>query len=585
MTTTSTASGSMDTAGGAITRLNPADGLFLRAEHLRAMEDYASDLALAVGMAGGPGVVHGYQVSLSQDGSAVQVTGGLAIDPDGRPLRSKSGASAPVTGLHPLADEFYVVEIEAASWSFGSEGVYGALCDDPCGTGSSIAPYIAEGIRLTLRKDEFSGQLDLVRESERRNRLASLYFERERANGGYRAVTGNVPWLLPNARSAAVETLLGRPWDGGTAAPSGTAVPLAVLLQVDGVWVLDTWTARRDVADPPPRAAWQWRLGMRPWSVFVAQVLQLEDQLGGGGAGSVVPPAVAAAKDATVDRFVAEVRAITRSPKLLAAAAQAERQTREKRSKLGTLIDAGILELPPAGYLDLGGGGTSRDEVEEFAAQMFGGGVDVEVREVRPDYVAHAVEEVQHMDRIRLDGDPRPQVDVLVPMRSLVDLDPLRPDGDYGWVAYVRRREEAPTPPEETPKEQDLVEVYLATLDLTADDHIDQVAEQIIKAGGDPRFELIGMVGYPAGQWAVPQDVKGTAYADIQSALDSDVVVWGVVGLTTSQERRPLAAARAARMVVTTGSGQHSVGFGPTFVGGQSKVEAIFVVLGPVFVG
>ena len=97
MTTTSTASGSMDTAGGAITRLNPADGLFLRAEHLRAMEDYASDLALAVGMAGGPGVVHGYQVSLSQDGSAVQVTGGLAIDPDGRPLRSKSGASAPVT--------------------------------------------------------------------------------------------------------------------------------------------------------------------------------------------------------------------------------------------------------------------------------------------------------------------------------------------------------------------------------------------------------------------------------------------------------------------------------------------------------
>ena len=59
MTTTSTASGSMDTAGGAITRLNPADGLFLRAEHLRAMEDYASDLALAVGMAGGPGVVHG----------------------------------------------------------------------------------------------------------------------------------------------------------------------------------------------------------------------------------------------------------------------------------------------------------------------------------------------------------------------------------------------------------------------------------------------------------------------------------------------------------------------------------------------
>ena len=54
MTNSRTVSGSADTAGGAITRLNPSDGLFLRAEHLRAMEDYASDLALAVGVDGEP---------------------------------------------------------------------------------------------------------------------------------------------------------------------------------------------------------------------------------------------------------------------------------------------------------------------------------------------------------------------------------------------------------------------------------------------------------------------------------------------------------------------------------------------------
>jgi len=582
MTNSRTVSGSADTAGGAITRLNPSDGLFLRAEHLRAMEDYASDLALAVGMAGGPGVVHGYQVSLSQDASAVQVTGGLAIDPDGRPLRSKSGASASTVGLHPLADEFYVVEIEAASWSFGSEGVYGALCDDPCGNGSSIAPYIAEGIKLTLRKDEFSGQLDLVDEGRRRNRLASLYFERERANGGYRSVTGNVPWLLPNARSGAVESLLGRPWDGGTAAPGGTAVPLAVLLQVNGAWVLDTWTARRDVADPPPRSAWQWRLGMRPWSVFVAQLLQLEDELAGGSAGSFTPPAVVAAREATVDRFVAEVRAISRSRKLLAAADDAERHSRRNRSKRGTLIDSGILELPPAGYLDLGGGGTGRDEVEDFAAKMFGGGVDVAVREVRADYVAHAVEQVQHMDRIPLDGDPRPQVDVLVPQRGLVDLDPLRPDGDYGWVAYVRRRDVAVVPPVETPEQLDVVEVWMGTFDLADGDQVGPLAERIIKAGGDPRFKQVGVVTYPAGRWAVPVDKEGTAYAEVQAAITGEIVPWCVVGLTTAPDRQPLAAARAARMVMPNGKGQHAAGWGPTYVSGDGKVEAIFVVLGPV---
>ena len=52
-------------AGGGIVRLNPFDGLFLRAEHLEQLQAYARELTHALGQAGGTGVVHGYGVTLS----------------------------------------------------------------------------------------------------------------------------------------------------------------------------------------------------------------------------------------------------------------------------------------------------------------------------------------------------------------------------------------------------------------------------------------------------------------------------------------------------------------------------------------
>src|SRR6185503_13536483 len=185
--------GSDAVAGGAITRLNPADGLFLRAEHLNRMQDYTADLVAAVGAGVGPGVAYGFKCTLSKDNDAVQVTGGLAFG-NGRPLRSSEPASVSLKGLAPAGDDFWVVEIVPDTWTFGSEPVYGGLCEDPCGQGSGIRPYAAEGIKLRLRKDsfdDFGGQLN------RRNWLASHYFERERDYGGESAPSPNAPWLLP----------------------------------------------------------------------------------------------------------------------------------------------------------------------------------------------------------------------------------------------------------------------------------------------------------------------------------------------------------------------------------------------------
>src|SRR6266704_2124202 len=104
MTTTArgaTSSGSADTSGGWFTRLNPADGLFLRAEHLMQIEDYAAGLSHAVGRAAGAGVVYGFKCTLSADGTKVQATGGFAIAPSGQPLRSKSTIEVPIDKLAP----------------------------------------------------------------------------------------------------------------------------------------------------------------------------------------------------------------------------------------------------------------------------------------------------------------------------------------------------------------------------------------------------------------------------------------------------------------------------------------------------
>ena len=60
-------SGSEDIeAGAGLISLNPEDGLFLRAEHLTTIQDYARALAMAVGQAAGAGVVWGLDLRIDE---------------------------------------------------------------------------------------------------------------------------------------------------------------------------------------------------------------------------------------------------------------------------------------------------------------------------------------------------------------------------------------------------------------------------------------------------------------------------------------------------------------------------------------
>ena len=82
------------------------------------------------------------------------------------------------------------------------------------------------------------------------------------------------------------------------------------------------------------------------------------------------------------------------------------------------LIDGGIVEVPSAGYLPVTP--NSVVTVNAQVRRLLGRGVDLRFCIVRPDFVAHALEEAQHMERISLlEGldhpDRQPEVDILVP--------------------------------------------------------------------------------------------------------------------------------------------------------------------------
>lgn len=534
--------------------LNPADGLFLRAEHLDAIQSYARSLVAATATATGTGVVHGLRVTLA-DGtatdsrSALEISPGVAISPTGRLLRlgrtlrvHLDAGSVPAR----LNNGFWVVELHWASGTSGSAPVYGSLCHDACSDGgSTIAPWRDEGVEVLLTPDSLAG-LDATSTDVRRSWLASAYFERERAAGQ--------PWLLPAKEGGRVAPLPTRAWDDGTALPPEAGVPLAALQQVDGDWVLDQWTARRLVDGPAAHDTWRSRLAMRPWTVFLAQVLQLEDQLADAGAalgladaypGRLVVLDVEVEEELRepIERYMREMRDKFPSKwhqftELEEAVHGAAVRKRGKLTAVRSLEGLGLRELPPAGYLSVD---ETQAGLAELLTEFFGPRVELRLRTVRADQVAGAVMDAQHRDRIPLDSDlGRPQVDVLVPLEPADKVELAVPG--YGWVAFVRASEapvSAPPPPE-----TEEVTVYVGTGD--GDDPVQPFRDGELRDARE-----IGVLRYPVGGWEFP----GGEVAQKAAALVSELGVAAVVALTDTTARAPLAALRAALFVASVDSG------------------------------
>ncbi|MGW6129714.1 hypothetical protein ACWFNE_06790 [Cellulomonas sp. NPDC055163] len=497
------------------TALRPVDGLFLRAEHLAVMQGYTRSLTRALATATGPGVVHGLRTWL--DGGTLVVENGLAISPDGTLLPLADGPVkidlAPLT--HPTGAGVWRVELHPATGTSGPAPVYDSMCGDGCGRGcgcsggsdgagsaggSSRDQWKHEGVVVRVVAHDMPAVVS-VPVSQKRNVVASTYFENERV--------GVPPWLLPAGAGKEVAALLSQqhPWDDGTALQAGSGVPLALLVDLGGRKEVDEWAARRLVDGAAAQGTWLGRLGMRPWSVFLAQILQFEQELleeFGPGATAL---AVSTAEQLHAD--LTDVLAI--QPKVGSLGRQAilgrvgqHLEELLASSEFSTTRKGRLVEIAPAGYLPYVARTWDDDVVRAAVTALLGQALDLRIRHMRVDQVAGEIVAAQHRDRIPLlDGRSWPKLDILVPServdRPHIEADP------YGWIAFVRRGPE-PDPVVEPTLEDVDVYVYRPK----DEDGFDQGGHgkntDLVKAilAADPPEGRVGRVTYPTGAWAYP---------------------------------------------------------------------------------
>lgn len=372
---------------------------------------------------------------------------------------SLDAVTAPGTGAVVPTDLYLVVAYHAEALC-GQEDVYGKLCEDACVT-STDRPYRLEGVllrALPLPLPPAPCTASWLTPVHRRSQVASAWFADERARLG-KEMSGT--------------RLRQDFWCLGATEETGDGVPLAVV-SVTGQgaarlpgWV-DEWIARRERMSDPPLRWWQWQTGMRPLAVFWAQVLQFQCQLAdvisvtptpGGDRDPCARQYTLLQKTqgmlAEVERQYREMvaragetaktdlryREMSRDvldrtgelemfrPDFVTRVADLQADVKATLTQIGqnvvtrVLIEHGITELPPAGWLPVAPGPL---DVNTQVQRLMGDGVDLRFCAVRPDFVPHAFEEAQHMDRICLlqglsDPNDRPEVDVLVPDGKVLD--------------------------------------------------------------------------------------------------------------------------------------------------------------------
>ena len=515
-----------------LTRLNYHDGMFLRAAELKQEQDYLRQLAALSNQAGGAGIVHGFDCTMQ--GGQLHVGPGLAIDPQGRVLRLPQSTSVgiddliarsrpagaagpppePVEGSaafelcevrsgdapasFPGPDNLYVITVGYAEAACGESEIYGDPCQQAC-RGSTDYAYLVEGVilratpfRTALRQPSFPNLTQI----HLRSRLAAGYFDWEQQQ---------TQGLISRAGLASPA------WCLGAVESGGDDIPLA-LLSVGSAQFLDAWIVRRERMDSPPRRYWMQRMAMRPWSVFLAQILQFQCQLrhcfepGAAEEGGEDPCRESKDKMSGAAGLMAELLPHYRAVSELLAQDPARfpgidvprfessvKQLEELKTRLqtaqpaalaaGTLLNCGIVELPSAGYLPVfPERGIS---VNEQVRNLMGAGVDLRFCAVRADYVPHALEAAQHMERISLvqgleRPSDKPRVDVLVPGGEIRPVQSLPPGTGYDMTLKL-------FPPG--------FSMLVATTWEPTDEDKGKVLRDIIEAGvqaGEPRFVFRG---------------------------------------------------------------------------------------------
>jgi hypothetical protein len=460
-----------------LTRLNYFDGKFLRAQDLQAEQRYLRYLVELSNQANGSGIVHGFDLALGS-GDKLTIQPGLAIDPQGRVLllpqecalsiqdlldRSRSTqslfqtAATATTGGFEICQEvsatpvtapfsgrdWYLLTIAHAEALCGEEDVYGKLCEEACIT-STDRPWRLEGVVVRLHPLPLNTQLTKSTAVS----LGAVHLRSQLASAWFADEAGRLDSLISKA---GLESSV---WCHGAADFTGSEVALGVLVRQGGTTLfLDEWIARREIMDTPARRYWQWRMRQRSWDVYLAHILQFQCQLRDAFGKAPTTPveddpcsqakylvAEAAEHLKTLTEFyqatTTKLVKMAPSERLDVLGAKtipqvdftrmADLRHRLEKAKLAfeflpqdrLLIQRGIVELPSAGYLPVVPSSTL--SVNQQVKRLLGEGLDLRFCLVRPDFVAHALEEAQHLDRISLlTGLDNPmnkqEVDILVP--------------------------------------------------------------------------------------------------------------------------------------------------------------------------
>jgi hypothetical protein len=416
--------------------LNYYDGRFLRADDLNLERQGQRAYAEYSNQAGGPGLVYGFD--LTWQGTRLSLSAGLAVDPQGRLLFLPDGVAADIpdliqassqppngaatqggatssAGFGPCGQadagagtpvvggvELYLVCLSQAQRLCGQGEVLGRICDDACVTATD-RPYLVDGVLLSLRPLKLQHPLPTLQgvtrpEVHLQSQVASAFFADE--------------WDLGRSLLSASGLRTSVWCAGASSAGTGDVVYVGVLgWNGSAVTLLDEWTARRERIETPPRAYWAGRTELRPWPVFLAQVLQFQCQL--AGLGQLAP------------------------------------------ASTPVLLDRGIVELPSAGYLpvDIASGTALRMQVEG----LLGDGVDLRFCAVRRDQIAHELERAQHMNRISLiqglsNRANRELVDILVP-DGVLEADTTPTDYEFAVDLAVGPNASSTTPETEAAKD------------------------------------------------------------------------------------------------------------------------------------
>lgn len=457
--------------GTPLTRLHYFDGKFLRADALTLEQDYHRNLVRLANLAGGWGVVNGLGLALS--GGTLTLSAGLAVTPAGSSVLLTGAASFAIKDLLAAAQPapanptagvlggafnscsgeppasiatsantgYYEITAGPIEGLCGNEEVYGKLCETAC-VSDSQSPYWKEGLVLRLRPIALNLPVSSAvpdNDGNLRSRVASAYFAAE-------------PWLTSSLLSSA--GLNSATWCNPASLYTRDEVPLGLLVaNGSSTLFIDAWSARRERMDTQARGYWQGRMAMRPWNVFLAQILQFQCQLAGlfaSTGGVITPPNSCDSVRDLLEKTRAELAALhshysTSTAKILqqfgdkpnkkdAQSIAAElklsyselfdiAQKLDQASAVPALpsnrllLNSGFIELPPAGYLPVVPGTNS---LQKQLALTFGEGVQLTYHAVRQDEIGHLLEEAQHLQRISLtrgldDAQLREPVEIFVP--------------------------------------------------------------------------------------------------------------------------------------------------------------------------